>query len=77
MLRLFQVLLGVRRGSELMPDGVNETYMLSGLQVDNGQLPSLPLRDEGQVSAGFDLHGCAERQRQICLSVKAKLKRSL
>lgn len=39
------------------------TYMLGGLQVDDGQLPSFALGDEGQVSAGFDLHGCAERQR--------------
>lgn len=70
MFRLFHVL---KRGSELVPDGVNETYVLCGLEVDDGQLSSLALGDEGQVSTGFNLHGCAQRQCQICLSVKAKL----
>lgn len=49
---------------------MKETYVLSGLQVDDGQLPSLALRDEGQISAGFDLHGRPERQREVCSSVE-------
>lgn len=69
----------LKRGSELVPDGgvINETYMLSGLQVDNGQLPSLALCDEGQISTGFDLHGCPERQREVCSSVEPKVRPSV
>lgn len=60
------VLVVLERGSGLVPD--EGTYVFSGLQVNDGQLPSLALCDEGQVSAGFDLHGCAERQCQVCPS---------
>lgn len=51
--------------------------MLSGLQVDDGQLPSLALCDEGQISAGFDLHGCPERQREVCSSVEGTVRSSV
>lgn len=70
---MFQVL---NRGSKLIPDGgvMNETYVLSGLQIDDGQLPSLALCDEGEISTGFDLHGCPERQRKVCSSVGAKVR---
>lgn len=62
-----------------MPDGdvMNETYVLSGLQVDDGQLPSLALCDEGQISTGFDLQGCPESQREVCSSVEAKVRPSV
>lgn len=73
---MFQVL---KRGLELVPDGsvMNETYVLSGLQIDDGQLPSLALCDEGEISTGFDLHGCPEGQRKVCASVEAKVRPSL
>lgn len=64
----------LKRDSERVPVGgvMNETYVLSGLEVDDGQLPSLALCDEGQISTGFDLHGCPKRQREIGSSVEAK-----
>lgn len=73
---MFQVL---KRVSELVPDGgvMKETYVLRGLQVDDGQLPSLALCDEWQISAGFDLHGCPEGQREVCSSVEAKVRSSV
>lgn len=66
----------LKSGPELVPDGgaMNETYVLSGLQVDDGQLPSLALSDEGQISTGFDLHGCPKSQGEVCSSVEAKLR---
>lgn len=51
---------------------MKETYVLRGLQVDNGQLASLALCDEGQISAGFDLHGRPKRQREVCSSGEGK-----
>lgn len=43
-----------------------ETHVFRGLQVDDGHFPSLALGEERKVSAGFDLHGGAERQCQVC-----------
>lgn len=42
--------------------------MLGGLQVDNNQFPSSALGEERKVSAGFDLHGRAKCQCQVCSS---------
>lgn len=42
--------------------------MLRGLQVDNNYFPAFALGDEWKVSAGFDLHGGAQRQCQVGLS---------
>lgn len=56
---------------------MKETYVLGGLQVDDGQLPSLALCDEGQISAGFDLHGCPKRQREVCSPVEGKVRSSV
>lgn len=43
----------------------DETDVFRGLQVDDGQFPSLALGEEWKVSARFDLQGGAERQRQV------------
>lgn len=45
-----------------------KTHVFGGLQVDDGHFPSLALGEEWKVSAGFDLHGGAERQCQVCSS---------
>lgn len=47
---------------------VDETHMLGRLQIDNDHLPSFALSEEWKISTGFDLHGRAERQCQVCSS---------
>lgn len=45
--------------------GGKETHVFGGLQVNDGQFPSFALGEQWQVSAGFDLQGRAEGQRQV------------
>ena len=44
---------------------VGDTHVFRGLQVDDGDFPAFALGEERKVAAGFDLHGGAERQRQV------------
>lgn len=51
---------------------VKHTHVFGGLQVNDGQFPSLALGEQRQVSAGFDLQGRAECQRQIRSSAETE-----
>lgn len=46
--------------------------MFGGLQVNDGQFPSFALGEQRQVSAGFDLQGRAEGQRQVGSSAQTE-----
>lgn len=52
---------------------VKDTHMFGGLQVNDGQFPSFALVEERQVSAGFDLQGRAECQRQVRSSAETEI----